>query len=627
MADKTVVQEEVSKKIAELIWCVAGTEEEDEYAGQAYLALFGDEGNDNDYDDGDDNGSGGGVPAHDDAEDDDNDEDDDDEDVTLEEVVNTLGENDDSEEEDDESSSESVDDDEDEESSSSSSSEGSVEGGRDEEEGHDDDEDEEINDSEMLHCRGAHLASLFVRTFFLTIRREWGKMDKYRVDKFYTLIRFMMREIYRYMAIRHWNMGIIRLFNDALFEEILCQTPNGLRFHLIDICLDELAKVNARAPMPLTEATFLDVLEPFFGMVQTGIGDHLVQARVMENVLEKFLNEYSVVSENALKNDRGDESSDESSDGDDDDQLPKSRLIMAQVHVGTVAQFIFHLAGDGATHDSYRRDLYELHKTYMRRIKQVGRDVSLDDDDDDDDEDDTVKEEFDRELQVEEESNKNAVDYDDAEAEAIVRVDEESAEPVQSSPIPRKKKKKRKKTSLDSTSSDIESKDNTVDAKEGLEKNDKVLSKDGAASKEPDVEDTPATKKRKRKKKRKKQGAGEKIEKEEDEITISLEDQAIAKRTLVRNEMNAEVDQKTTPDKKRKQTNDMTSSEKRVKFGNTNRSRSWTASMKGLRTMETPIKKDATPEKSILLNKHVRPMVAKVHGKKKKKKRRAVDYF
>jgi ribosomal RNA-processing protein 1 len=124
-------------------------------------------------------------------------------------------------------------------------------------------------------------------------------MDKYRVDKFYTLIRLMMEQVYEYMAKRHWNLGIVRLFNDVIYDEVLSQTPNGLRLHLIDLSLDELAKVNASAPMPLTEATFVDVLEPYFAMSQA-CKDKIVQARVMDKVLHGFLEKFSVISEPAL---------------------------------------------------------------------------------------------------------------------------------------------------------------------------------------------------------------------------------------------------------------------------------------------------------------------------------------
>ena len=55
MADKVPVQDELSKRLAELIWCFAGTEEEDEYAGQVYLGM--DEGEREDF------GSDGAAPG------------------------------------------------------------------------------------------------------------------------------------------------------------------------------------------------------------------------------------------------------------------------------------------------------------------------------------------------------------------------------------------------------------------------------------------------------------------------------------------------------------------------------------------------------------------------------------
>jgi hypothetical protein len=252
MADKVPVQDELSAKIAELIWCVAGTEEEDEYAGKAYLDMFGDEGD-------------LGFES----------DDDDDDEVQMEEIVNTLGEDEDDsfdgDEMDSAEDSNSDQDGEEEEGNHCDDENCEDEHHHHGEDSEDDEDMEELNDSEIPHCRGAHLASLFAKTFFATVRREWGKMDKYRVDKFYTLMRLMLQQVYKYMALRHWNMGIIRLFNDALYEEVLSQTPNGLRFHLIDIALDELATVQAEAPMPLTEATFLDCMEPFFAMAQVRI--------------------------------------------------------------------------------------------------------------------------------------------------------------------------------------------------------------------------------------------------------------------------------------------------------------------------------------------------------------------
>ena len=337
MADKVPVQDELSKRLAELIWCFAGTEEEDEYAGQVYLDL--DEGEREDF------GSGGAAPGAGDGEDgneggDDDEDDDDSYEVHMEEIVNTLESSDDEE-------------------------------GEGEYENENEDEADEIDDALQKHCRGAHLASLYVRTFFRTMRREWGNADKHRIDKFYTAMRLVLAEVYKYMAKRHWNLGIIRLFNDTLFEEVLSQVPNGLRYHLIDITIADLAKANKDAELPLTEATFLDCLEPHFALAQSA-EDKIVQKRIVDNVLTKFLMEFSVVSDNAVE-------------ADDDESDEAGELIFREVHVGSVAKFIFEMASDGETDDRYRAGLYELHKTYQRRIAAIGRDVDLEDGSDGDD--------------------------------------------------------------------------------------------------------------------------------------------------------------------------------------------------------------------------------------------------
>jgi hypothetical protein len=65
---------------------------------------------------------------------------------------------------------------------------------------------------------------------------------------------------------------------------------------------------------------------------------------------------------------------------------------------------------------------------------------------------------------------------------------------------------------------------------------------------------------------------------------------------------------------------------KRVKIGeHFNRARSYAASMKGLRSLESPARTSLTPERGILLNKDAK-IVKKTpaHGWKR---RRAVDYF
>jgi ribosomal RNA-processing protein 1 len=562
MADKVPVQDELSKRLAELIWCVAGTEEEDEYAGQAYMEM---------------------CEEQEQQGDDDDEMDDDDEDVTIEEIANTLDY--DKEGYSDEADSDSS-------------------GDNDPEDNHDDDEQdvEELDDSEIPHCRGAHLASLFVRTFFRTIRREWGNMDKYRVDKFYTLVRLYMHEIFKYMAVRHWNLGIIRLFNDCIFEEILNQTPNGLRYHLIDIAVEELAKVNAKAPMPLTEATFLDTLEPYFAMAQTGAGDNTVQERVLERILSKFLDEYSVVSDKALKE-----------EGENGNSNDAESLIFDQVHVGSVSKFIFDLASDSETKDRFRKSLYDMHKKYERRLKTVGNDIVL--------------------LPGGEEENQPMEDDDQWDEDELVSNEEiedskDEPEPVVEEPVVEKttKKNKKKKQSKEPLVRSIEEQATNANDEKASSKKEKTKRK----SSDMEGADLGASTKAEKKKKTGDKSKNTNRDEEDEVVTISLSEQNRAKAEAnkktkqtkeIKNDSKKKKQKKEIKNDAKSKSNKVDTKVNRVKFDGVNRSKSYKASMKDLTTKEPPKTSLRTPEKSILMNKGKITPIIKA-GRKK-----AVNYF
>ena len=448
------------------------------------------------------------------------------------------------------------------------------------------------------------------------------------------------------MAKRYWNMGIVRLFNDVLYEEALSRTPNGLRYHIIDICVEELAKVNKDASVPLTEATFLDCLEPFFAMIQR-VEDKNVQKRVVDNVMMKFLNEYSFVSDVALNEVDEDEAANE--------------LIFSQVHVGTVAKFIFEIASDGDTDVRYRKCLYEMHKTFVRKIRSTGRDVEID--------------------------NCSQVDTGGAEVEQSVAKEEKPA-PVSSSKKDKKKKKKNNKDKQENE--DVDPLTAVPEQQTGDSDSTRKSAKKKRKNKEADVatlspvatpelasdDSTPATnssKKKKRmnndieatvatpapksndieasesviksssKKKRKKDTSTEIMHSEgeinskhstsekpplptaskkkkkkqkstaqvEPELVINSDGDVLAhKIDLSLNSSDADV-----------QNNTMSAS-KRVSFGARNQSKSHKASMKALKTLTPKVWSTAnrTPDKSILLK---RPDTEVKQTKSKKKKRRS----
>jgi hypothetical protein len=416
--------------------------------------------------------------------------------------------------------------------------------------------------------------------------------------------------------------------------------------------LDELAAVHAESTTPLTEATFLDCMEPFFAMAQTGAGGHdIVQARVVENVLSKFLEKYSVVS-----------------DGADDEE--ENDLIFDEVRVETVSQFIFQIASDAATLDRYRKSLYNLHKQYVRRLKQAGRDVDTDNSAEGDDAIPDEVEDLpdDSEMQDEQEAEEME---DEQEAEEAMKETKSEKKKRKKKGVKDLKKdvapeqvkaheKKEKKSDKKQKSLEKDSKIETQapkDVKAHAKKEKKSDKKKIAPHKDSD-EEAPAPeevkahdKKEKKSKKKKKQKGSESVAQEHDEsrdadeITISMEEQKAAKHAMQPKRKSPEEDEREapvgkTPDGKRRKkdrkslevSTEVVSSpqdRKRVSFTPKNQARSWKASMKGLNTMDRPPTPDKTPEKSILRRKTSAEKAAKASpkGKSSNKRKKATDYF
>jgi hypothetical protein len=596
MADKVPVQAELSKHISSLIWSLQGTPEEDAYAAAAYLQLQEEEEEENEHSD----------------KLDENEDDDDDDEVVMEEIENTLQSHPDDDDEDDEISVasseidfeqkqlallEEVDEESDEHSETESDEDddemevaaGEADMQEDSEDFNEDEEQDcEQNDAEIGHCRGAHLAALFVRTFFRTIVREWGRMDKYRIDKFYTLIREMMNVVFTYMAQRHWSVGLIRLFNDAIYDECLSQTPNGVRYHVIDVCLDELCQAASKAGLPLTEATLVDVLEPYFAMAQTGCGgDDTIHSRVTEHILEKFLTQCSVYSPASVLYRQS-----------QSDQAPTG--ILDQVHVGTIAQFIFDVAADEAVlRDEYRKSLYAVHKSYVRRMHEIGMEHDIEIHADCSDEqctDEVCTSMACKVHDIDEPEKEN--ESDTVEQEPVVRTSESVKHSAKVRSTLPKPAQNQNATSTEDKSARVGTAEKSGAPAMSAHETDSARKKRKRKKKSKDSEDLPAAEP---------PGASA-----EEEITITVAQQRDARErktpTVNGSEGRQTAASKERPISATQSSQEVEQERKRVKFGNVNKARSWKASIQGLQNLET-LPLNASPEKSILLNKDAKIVI------------------
>lgn len=89
----------------------------------------------------------------------------------------------------------------------------------------------------------------FLRAFWQTMQREWTNIDVLRMEKFLLLTRRYLGATFRLLREGEWEEGLVRAHVDLL-EEAPCEVedariPNGMRFHVIDIFVDELERVGA----------------------------------------------------------------------------------------------------------------------------------------------------------------------------------------------------------------------------------------------------------------------------------------------------------------------------------------------------------------------------------------------
>lgn len=96
----------------------------------------------------------------------------------------------------------------------------------------------------------------FINAFWKTMAREWSGIDALRMDKYLYLVRCYVGKGFEVMSARQWA-------DEELLEKYLAvleETPlnardvrilNGMRFHVVDLYVDELDKVDGERSAPL----------------------------------------------------------------------------------------------------------------------------------------------------------------------------------------------------------------------------------------------------------------------------------------------------------------------------------------------------------------------------------------
>ena len=210
--------------------------------------------------------------------------------------------------------------------------------------------------AELVHLFPEHRLFLaWAKAFFQTIQREWYRIDKYRLDKYYSLIRKNLHEMFVYLNNAMWEKELVLEFLKIIEMEAITQKKStGLRYHMAQIYLEEFAKSSGET---VNVDSFQTMMGPYYDLIANST-DEVYLRRVKEGVFDRIANCEIFFMETP-------ESFDESSDGN---------IRFLQISLAAVADFVWTIASSSdSCRQSNRRSLYDLHKQLKKTMKYCGR--------------------------------------------------------------------------------------------------------------------------------------------------------------------------------------------------------------------------------------------------------------
>ncbi|NXG13237.1 RRP1B protein, partial [Grallaria varia] len=321
------------------------------------------------------------------------------------------------------------------------------------------------NISQLIHVfQNTEARHLFLQTFWQTMSREWNGIDNLRLDKYYMLMRLILRQSFEVLKRNEWDESLVEPLLQLLMKEIMepdSNAPSGIKLHFIDIYLDELAKVGAKE---LTADQNLKFIEPFCTTAAKS-KDRGVLNAVATGIFELIVDQSPFAIEDLMKelSSNSDEEDVSEEDSQEKEEVPKSKADRcfsrksvqssekredidgnADYGIGTVLQFdykavadkLFEVASKKNTPSLNRKRLYKLVKKFQDLAEgifpqDIPEDVSSGEDDDD---------EFGRRRR-----KKKAVKPWEKNELENVKEDKEELSSVKVPSVPQKKRKKRKK--------------------------------------------------------------------------------------------------------------------------------------------------------------------------------------
>ncbi|BES88112.1 Nucleolar protein,Nop52 [Nesidiocoris tenuis] len=124
----------------------------------------------------------------------------------------------------------------------------------------------------------------FVIGFFNCMSQYWMNLDGFRFDKYLMLVRRFLRQLLERLQKSNWDQELVEnVLSD--FTSCLIAAPTGLNLHVVEIYLEELAKIGRGQ---LTTENVFEFIKPF-GVLLSTTKDLRLMMSIKENIFYHLL--------------------------------------------------------------------------------------------------------------------------------------------------------------------------------------------------------------------------------------------------------------------------------------------------------------------------------------------------
>ncbi|KFK26287.1 hypothetical protein AALP_AA8G228200 [Arabis alpina] len=224
--------------------------------------------------------------------------------------------------------------------------------------------DKSLYQSELVDRLSSALQSLplplslhYFTVFLFTMRREWSRIDRLRLDKFYLLIRKFLHGFFTLLDSNSWDLEFTQRLMGVLFDGTFLANDklqgNGVNYHIASAFVEEL-----RSFLPLKKEVLELLFVPFVKVLGV-VSDKVLVVKIKSNMFDELLKMGKKLLD--VKKSGNDAVS------EDDDVVVLGSIALSM----EFAKRFYEMGSSEDCHQGNRKAIFALHNEFLQLEKDM----------------------------------------------------------------------------------------------------------------------------------------------------------------------------------------------------------------------------------------------------------------